>query len=160
SVDDWVEVTDDWRELHGLPGELRKVAQVDEVNQAITLQTAVPAGEFDATDPARHTRVVRWDQAGAAGGRAGGGGHGAVAPGAAARREGGCTVSFARDPRGGDSHAAAYGVSAARTADASVEQLVDEPPSGIHHHFCRLGVVTFPGDVVDCRRPPDECECD
>src|SRR5262249_59221511 len=51
SVDDCVHATDDWRELHGLPGELRKVAQVDEVNQASTLQTAVPARELDAPEP-------------------------------------------------------------------------------------------------------------
>ena len=71
-VDDWVEVTDDWRELHGLPGELRKVATVDEVNETLTFATALPAGEFNATDPARHTRVIRWDQAGAAVDAAGG----------------------------------------------------------------------------------------
>ena len=43
---------------------------------------------------------------------------------------------------------------AARTADASVEELVDEPPLGIHHHYCRLAVVTFPDSVIDCRTPP------
>ena len=33
---------------------------------------------------------------------------------------------------------------AARTADTSIEQLDAAPPLGVHHHYARLGVVTFP----------------
>ena len=44
AVDDWVEVNDDWLELNGLPGELRKVSAVDEVRDAITLSTPLTAG--------------------------------------------------------------------------------------------------------------------
>ena len=40
---------------------------------------------------------------------------------------------------------------AARTADASVEELDAAPPRGIHHHYCRLAVVTFPNGASDCR---------
>jgi hypothetical protein len=43
---------------------------------------------------------------------------------------------------------------AARTADASVDSLHSSPPFGIHHHYCRLGVVDFtasPPTVTDCR---------
>src|ERR1019366_8212172 len=46
------------------PGEMRQVASVDDVNLTIKLKTVLPAGEFDATKPDRHTRVIRWDQHG------------------------------------------------------------------------------------------------
>ena len=38
-----------------------------------------------------------------------------------------------------------------------VEVLTNAPPLGIHHHYCRLAVVTFPSKVDDCRVlwPPD-----
>ena len=41
SIGDWVEVTDDWRELNGLAGELRKVAGVDDGDETITLADSV-----------------------------------------------------------------------------------------------------------------------
>src|SRR5439155_6013192 len=54
-----------------------------------------------------------------------------------------------------------------RTADASVDLLDRAPPAGIHHHFARLAVVTFPDGVTDCRTlwpPPVQtgdhgCDC-
>lgn len=58
-----------------------------------------------------------------------------------------------------------YWTFAARTADASVTELDAAPPEGIHHHYCRLAVVTFPDTVLDCRVfwPPqfggDSCAC-
>jgi hypothetical protein len=49
----------------------------------------------------------------------------------------------------------------ARTADTSVDELTAAPPNGIHHHYARLGVLTFPDDETDCRTPwPATCECD
>jgi len=57
STGDWVEVTDDRHELYGLPGVMRKVGPVDDVALTITLTTALPAGQFDPTDPDRpHAR--------------------------------------------------------------------------------------------------------
>jgi hypothetical protein len=164
-VDDWVEVLDDWLELNGLPGELRKVAAVDEVTQSITVAPALPSGKFDATDPTRHTRVTRWDQAGVAVDAAGGVVTVPATPASPIVLEDGVQVSFDVDPSGGDFHVGDYWVFAARTADASVEELVDEPPRGIKRHFCRLAVVTFPDSVVDCRQPPSQpdgeacCDC-
>jgi hypothetical protein len=166
-VDDWVEVTDDWRELNGLPGELRKVQDVDEVQQTITLASVLPAGAFDATDPARHARVRRWDQAGVAVDAAGGlMTTPATGPAAPIVLEDGVQIAFDSDPSGGDFHAGDYWVFAARTVDASVEELVTEPPHGVLHHYCRLAVVTFPDSVTDCRTlwpPPGEgdhgCDC-
>ncbi|MEN8176917.1 MAG: DUF6519 domain-containing protein, partial [Pseudomonadota bacterium] len=69
---DWVEVTDDWRELHGLPGELRRIRVangVDETARTLEFESALSDGFFptdpqQATDAARNTRVRRWDQSG------------------------------------------------------------------------------------------------
>jgi Family of unknown function (DUF6519)/Right handed beta helix region len=174
SAGDWVEVTDDWHELAGKPGVMRKLQQVDDVTQVLTLAVALPAGEFDLAAPAsRHTRVRRWDQKGlvldpsnavAADVDASGG----VIPVPAARTlvlEDGVAVTFSADPAGGELHSGDYWVFAARTADASVEELEAEPPRGIHHHFCRLAVVTFPQALEDCRTlwPPESgekgCDC-
>lgn len=77
---DWVEVTDDWRELNNLPGELRRIRTgggVDETARTLTFDTPLPtepissadSSDFpvsgnNATDPKRNTRVTRWDQSG------------------------------------------------------------------------------------------------
>jgi hypothetical protein len=60
--------------------------------------------------------------------------------------EHGIAVEFGGAPgRPGD-----YWVFAARTADASVEELVAAPPRGVHHHYARLALVTA-DDASDCR---------
>lgn len=63
------------------------------------------------------------------------------------------TVSFsAAGPKG--FRAGDYWVSAARTADASVERLDASPPRGVHHHYARLGIWDVDtGTVTDCRNP-------
>src|SRR5262249_51770876 len=142
SIGDWVEVTDDWRELNGLPGEVRKVAVVDDGDETITLAAALPAGAFDPLDATRHTRVQRWDESGVAVDAAGGVMQVPAAAGTAIVLEDGVQISFDVDPAGGSFHVGDYWVFAARTADASVEVLDAAPPRGILHHFCRLAVVT------------------
>lgn len=173
SPGDWVEVTDDFHELAGKPGILRKIQKVDDVTQVITLAAALPAGEFDpAATPTRHTRVRRWDQKGKvldAGGTVVADvdtGNGVIKVSAAPQMvlEDGVQVAFTAIPGGGQLRTGDYWIVAARTVDASVEELVEAPPKGIHHHYCRLAVVTFPNDVQDCRPfwPPDfgETGCD
>ena len=165
AVGDWVEVGDDHHELHRLPGELRQVTAVDEVRAEVTLAAALSSGAFDATDATRHTRVTRWDQAGPAVDAAGGT---VAVPAAAATQvalEDGIEVAFDTATAGGSFHVGDHWEFAARTADASVEQLVDEPPRGVQHHHMKLGIVTFPGTVTDCRPTQPEggtcdCECD
>jgi hypothetical protein len=174
--DDWVEVTDDWHELHGVAGEMRQVLAVDDVNRVVTLKAALPASAFDPTKPERHMRMIRWDQKSqvfdsngnlyadvdAAGGLikvppAG--------PPVTLVLENGVQVTFSADPAGGAFKAFDYWAFAARTVDASVEQLQAAPPRGVLHHFCRLAVITFPNSVQDCRTlwPPDfggvSCDC-
>lgn len=174
SPDDWVEVTDDWHELAGTPGVMRKVKIVDDVTSRITLASALPAGDFDTANPqSRHTRIRRWDQKGLvrdaanavlADVDAGGGVIPVLAAGSPVLEDG-VQVTFGDTPDGGDFHTGDFWVFAARTVDASVEELTDAPPRGIHHHYCRLAVVTFPGDVLDCRPlwPPEfgekGCDC-
>ena len=167
SIGDWVEVTDDWRELNGLPGELRKVAGVDDGDETITLASALPSGGFDPLDADRHTRVTRWDETGVAVDAAGGVMKVPATAGTAIVLEDGVQISFDVDPTGGSFHVGDYWVFAARTADASVEELIEAPPKGTLHHFCRLAVVTFPTGAIDCRTfwPPDfgeghDCSCD
>src|SRR4029077_16841604 len=79
--------------------------------------------------------------------------------------ENGVTVSFSVVGTSGF-RAGDYWVFAARTADASVELLNQEPPRGIHHHYARLAVwaVGSGTDPTDCRNPwpphaGGDCSC-
>jgi hypothetical protein len=171
---DWVEVTDDFLELAGQPGHMRKVQLVDDVNQTIALTAALPTGVFDLANPGgRHTRVRRWDQQGQVLDAANNvvddvdirGGVILVPAAGSLVLEDGVQVTFSAVPAGGAFHSGDYWAFAARTVDASVEVLQVAPPRGIHHHYCRLALVTFPGSVTDCRTwwPPDfgegSCDC-
>jgi len=181
---DWVEITDDVREFSQRAGEIRQIT-VNEAARRITFIPALPAemipGAFPDSDfpRTRNLRVRRWDQkhdvlrvaadgttpvfqdldASAAGVIT------VPAAGTALLLENGVTVAFAstgaKGFRAGD-----YWVFAARTADASVELLDNEPPRGIHHHYGRLGFWDVAaGTVTDCRGhwPPrgegHDCSC-
>ncbi|HEX8162197.1 MAG TPA: DUF6519 domain-containing protein [Pyrinomonadaceae bacterium] len=163
--DDWVEVKDDWLEFEGKPGVMRKVASVDDVAHTITLTAALPNNVFDNANPgSRHARVIRWDQKGA-NVDANGGLLLVPVAGTNVPLGDGVQITFTSDPAGGRYRVADYWAFAARVADASVEILDHAPPRGIHHHYCRLAVVTFPNNVTDCRTlwPPEfggaGCDC-
>lgn len=166
---DWVEILDDQRELTGQPGEIR-LAEVHEEDGTLTFTPSLPADlQLSVADAAkRHLRVRRWDQKGQIKSGSGGnldnltpGSSGVITvPASSATTvvlEHGVTVSFS----GSNFKVGDHWVFAARTADTSVEQLTAAPPLGTHHHYARLGVVTFPGSVTHCPHdwPPD-CECD
>lgn len=183
---DWVEITDDVRELRGDPGIVRRIKLGNGVNddtRTIVLADALPAGQFpadaqDRTEPARHTRIRRWDQTGKilrADGTvfhdleaAGANGLIPVPPaGASVFLEDGILVSFDLDGSAGRFHVGDHWSFAARSADATFEILNRAPPRGIHHHYARLALVTFPDAETDCRVlwPPataaaGECGCD
>jgi len=176
---DWVEIIDDRRELSGENGDpalrrgvMRKIT-VDDAKQTISFSPAlpanfIPAGGLDTLD-ARHTRVRRWDQQGTvrdannnvlvnldAAGSSG------LIPVPAAGvwvvLENGIKVQFSVDASGGNFHSGDYWVSAARSADTSVETFTAMPPRGIHRHYARLSIVNFPDDQSDCRvKWPPEC---
>ncbi len=186
-IGDWIEITDDWLEFARQPGVspqpqgvLAQIKSVDDANRILTLMTSIPANVFatDAqgnTDPARHTRVRRWDQSGQVRDTNGNllvdlnapGSKGVIpvpAAGMSIVLEDGVQITF-NTPAGGKYKIGDYWNFAARTADASVEELKEAPPLGVHHHFCRLGLVSFPNSVTDCRTlwPPEVagegCEC-
>lgn len=159
SANDWVEITDDWLELRGLPGEFHQVALVSDQTQTITLTTAVSLANFPVnttgqTDPARNTRLTRWDQ------------HGKIyesdgstvwadldvldsgaipvpPPGSSLILENGITVSFDLVPNATGFNTGDYWTFAARATDGTVEYLDQVPPRGIYHHYARLSVVSL-----------------
>ncbi len=172
-VDDWVEVLDDHREFMGEPGEMAHVIDVSEATRTITLDRAIPspgARAFGATPQElldRHTRVRRWDE------QLHVDGNGLIAvsdpvlfPTGWIPLEDGVEVQFALDPVTAEFQLGDYWVFAARTADASVEELLDAPPRGIVHHYCPLATLTGLGPVgplavtSDCRHlwPPEAGE--
>jgi hypothetical protein len=167
SKNDWVEITDDWLELNGQPGELHQVALVTDSANTITLSTAVTAGTFpvdpnNLTQPGRHTRLVKWNQQGKifkSDGTtvwkdldaAGTGDIPVPPPGTALILENGVTVSFDLNPTAGVFKVADYWNFAARTLDGTVENLVEAPPLGIHHHYARLAAFTPGQTPSDCR---------
>lgn len=184
---DWVEVTDDWRELHGLPGELRRLRSPDGVNDAdrtLRLETPLSAGLFptgpeEKTHPDRHMRVKRWDHRGIVRDQAGNelddlddaASNGEITVPAGATSvllEHGIVATFSVDTAGGEFRTGDYWVFAARTGEADVEELDQAPPRGIHHHYAKLGFVSLPSTFEDCRvfwPPPatqaggDHCAC-
>ena len=151
SPGDWVEITDDWREFSLEAGEIRQIDSVNDSSRTITLKSALTAGLFpvnaqNLTDPERHTRIKRWDQDP--------GGPEVIevpASGTPFILEDGVEITFTTDPDGGAFRSGDYWVFVARTADASVEELTEAPPRGVHHHYCRLAVITLPDIVIDCR---------
>jgi hypothetical protein len=169
---DWVEVTDDFRYFAGLPGEMRQVAVVDDVNLTIQLKTALPAGEFDATKPERHTRVIRWNQSGIVRDPlnnvivdvdTNGGLIPVPAAGTTVVLEDGIQITFSLDAAitSGVFKNLDYWMFSARVIDASVELLDKAPPLGIHHHFAKLGYINSTTVLSDCRIfwPPPSGEC-
>lgn len=180
---EWVEVRDEWHELHGLPGVLRRIRPgdgVDTATRSLVFDDALPAGLFPVdgqgrTDPERHTIVRRWDQSHPVR-RADGttfhpldtsdssDGIPVPPPGTAVALESGILVEFALAD-GGEYHVGDYWVFAARATDGTIELLEEAPPRGIHHHHARLAVVTLPNQQQDCRIhwPPagggESCDC-
>ncbi|WP_129793256.1 DUF6519 domain-containing protein [Sphingosinicella sp. CPCC 101087] len=175
---DWVEVTDDRRELEGTPGIFRQVQSVDDGAQTVTLGAALPAGTlaFDGAGPeldqAFHPRLRKWDQSGVVRDSDGNmlvdlgapGSAGLIPvppPGTFVQLGDGVEVSFSLDPAGGAFRPGDHWLFTARTAGRVVETLVEAPPLGIHHHYCRLAVVEVPAGgapqvVEDCRPRPTE----
>jgi hypothetical protein len=180
---DWIEITDDNHEFNGQSGELH---QIDSINVSAGIITLVDSlltpGTFPLTNgltnPARRTRVTRWDQSGQISavdangeltdyfnldsnlGTAGQGAINVPPPGTTLLLENGLTVSFnsGSSSTNGSFNTGDFWNFAARTADGSLEQLTNAPPRGIHHHYAPLSVVTFSGTTTlpaftDCRTP-------
>jgi hypothetical protein len=167
---DWVEVTDDWRELAGEPGEIRKVLSADDATRTVTFTNPLPSGEFPVdsqgnTQPSRHTRIRRWDQKGQVRDAdedliidLDDSNNNGLIPiptaGTPIILEDGIQITFDANTADGDFQVGDYWSFAARTADASVEELQQAPPRGIHHHYCRLAILSSSDNgwtIKDCR---------
>ena len=186
-MNDWVEITDDVRELSQRAGDIRRIIEVNEATRSIGLSAPLAGDLLPTAFPApstRSLRVKRWDQAGRVvqSGESGtttlfvdvddaanAGRIPVPTLGTTLLLENGVTVSFG-STAGADGAAFRAGdfwVFAARTTDASVEFLENEPPRGIHHHFARLGIWNVQAaSVADCRTlwPPSgadghDCSC-
>ena len=181
STGDWVEIIDDNAELNQQPGVMRNVV-VDDATSTITFADPLPADlqPADADDAdARHLRVKRWDQSGEVVSATGvtladlddPNSTGLIdvpdSPATQVVLEHGIVVSFDVAETDGRFRTGDHWIVAARTASTSVDELVDEPPFGIHHHYARLAVVSFPDSETSCRRlwPPlstgdgESCDC-
>jgi hypothetical protein len=172
----WVEVTDDFHEFGRVPGEMHQILAVDDVKLTLTLKTPLTAAQFNLANPTSpNTRVILWDESGTVRDINNNilvdvdqnGGLIPITQNTTVVLEDGIQVTFSLDPlvttnpqfQLGD-----YWIFTARVVDASVEILTQAPPRGLHHHYCRLAVVTFPSPPQDCRTfwPPSfggECEC-
>lgn len=181
----WVEVIDDYRELMGLPGELRRiqVGGIDAASRTITLDgAALPtgsgAGQFpidgsQQTDPLRNTRIIRWDQAKTIfqedesvftdlDAPASTGAIEIPAAGTKIFLENGILVDFSLEDVVDEAtfnpefKSGDYWIFSARINDASLEILDAAPPQGTHHHFTKLAIVQ-PNNIIDCRTlwPPE-----
>ncbi len=147
---DWVELIDDTRELIGIPGTLVRLTAVE----GQTLTIAPPADSeiaIDRADFPLRPRIRRWNTTGESGTLAV---ETPVTNDGYIELEGGIQVRF----EAGEYLAGDYWLVPARTAIADVDPMVVEPrpAAGIHHHYCRLGLLTFDGpaftSVTDCRR--------
>lgn len=170
---DWVEITDDHRELHGQAGVMGKIDRVEEGTDTIILDRSLSADDFPTsgpdhrTDAERHTRIRRWDHTNGTMRRIRNGredgfvdvdANDGVIPIPSSDTqlvlENGVALQFTTVDSGlfkvGD-----YWTFTTRVADASVEILKAAPPRGVHHHYCRLALVNFdlvPHQVeADCR---------
>jgi len=173
---DWVELIDDRSEFLRGRGELLQVAGTDASHMTVTLMAA-PSEPIDLS---RHPKLRRWDQSvnTDADGIP-------VADGTPIDLENGIQIQFSN----GQYAVGTYWLIPARTATAretvgTIEWPVDasgnylpQPPRGIVHHYCKLGIVAYDGTsfvppagasaITDCRLffPPltavqeQECPC-
>ncbi|MFG2328079.1 DUF6519 domain-containing protein [Streptomyces sp. NPDC048604] len=158
---DWVEILDDQQELDERPGHMRRITEVHG-DGTITISPPLPA-ELTATteeELRRNLVIRRWDNTGTIRSADGtvledldadesAGVIKVQAGGVAVVLEHGVTVTL--DAPGGVFRSGDHWIFTARTATATVEKLDAAPPLGVHHHYARLAVVTFPDEAHDCR---------
>ena len=157
---DWIELTDDGRELRGEPGILVQLLDVQGLELIIDKNTILDPDDPAATSVDRTTfgltpKVRRWDSPGAVTVEIAGDNEGFLP------LEEGVEVRFSPAPsrfRTGD-----YWLIPARTnlgdvlwpTDAGSGEAVAQPPHGIGHRYCPLALVDQRGNgwtlVADCR---------
>jgi hypothetical protein len=179
SPGDWIEILDDSIEFtnaenNATPGELCQIDTVQLSGLTITL-TGTLTTAFPTDPTTTQTRIRRWDQSGKvylndnttvwidAGANNSTGDIPVPPSGTSLILENGVTVSFGLSSPTGRFFTGDFWTFAARTADGSVEELVDAPPRGIHHHYTSLSIVDFSvPSASDCRTewpPASSAEC-
>jgi parallel beta-helix repeat protein len=161
-IGDWVTLSDDHRDFHGEAGEMARVVDIDEAARVVVVDRALPGGgrrAFGANAgeiAVRNTRLQRWDQRAPVNVLDADGLMTAAAGPIAL--EDGIEVDFSVAVPGGQFRVGDYWLFAARTADASVEELDRAPPRGIIHRYLQLAAITAGGVVTDCRPKPEAGE--
>ena len=165
----WVEITDDGRELAGLPGFLVQLTGAAQGPQGPVLTAdATLASTADLknylsgfnTSAVRNPKVRRWDQSGSQVSTNSPGGDILIEEGTPIDLESGVQITFAP---GGNYVTGDYWLVPARTLTGNVDWPHDSagtpqfrPPQGIRHHYCRLGIVNFNTSTwvlqEDCRQ--------
>jgi hypothetical protein len=185
----WIEITDEWHDNAGLPGELYKIDHVDIPTSSIILTSQLSANFSSATlSNNAYTRIIRWDQSGwvydvesgsqvqtvdldgtdSSGALNGTLGVPIPSDGSPVVLENGVAVTFSLSLSNGSFQPMDFWNFTARASDGTISQPISRAPQGIAHHFTNLGIVTFSsssGGATDCRTawPPssgsDECGC-
>jgi len=163
----WVELTDDWDELRGEPGQMVKLLKVE--GEALTVDmTTVPKPVISRKDDKWHPRVRRWDhQDGGQAASANDDSDAEWSEGAIVVKEGqailiedGIRIQF---EAGASYRTGDYWLIPARTASGDVQWPYDGasrteqsskflPPHGVEHHYAPLAVIKAANDKVDLRR--------
>lgn len=138
---DWVEILGDETELKGEPGTIAQIIDIKEAQRIIILSADVSTHSTEA-----HPKIRRWDQKSEA----------VLVNSGKISLEKGVEIGFS----GESFHTGDYWIFAARTATANVEELIDEPPMGIRHSYCKLALVTWSKqsngkwqvEITDCRK--------
>jgi len=160
-VGQWVELSDDRSDLHGVAGQLVHVEGVDEIGRRITVgaRPTALASAGGVVDAALHPKVRVWDQL-----------EGATTDGVPTADawiplEDGIEVRFT----GGRYRTGDYWLIPARTAANGSSGTIEwprtpsgrpesQPPRGIAHHYCPLALLVRPSARApwrvarDCRR--------
>ena len=135
----WVELSDDTRELNFQPGTLVQLTNVQGQVLTVDPTTVIPSGgSLNLADYPRNPKVRRWDSAGAT----------ATTAGTWLNLENGVQVQFAK----GTYATGDYWLIPARTLIANIDWPRDGggnplalSPKGIEKRYCRLAVVQFDG---------------
>ena len=164
STGDWVELTDDTRELHGKRGVLVQLNKVEDLTltmNALTINDPddPSANSVDINKFPRNPKIRRWESKDERPVTIAGGNDGYL------KLEKGVEIRF---KTGGMYQTGDYWMIPARVNTGNVIWECDEttnqpaflPAHGIHHHYCGIGVVAYDGKewqvLDDCRKlfPP------
>lgn len=152
SPNQWAEISDDYNELHGKPGQLVWITSVDHEKREIVFDDKITPTNNIIFRGNRHPKLRRWDHQK-------GDSTGLKITGGLQDLEKGINVQFFEGCyKTGD-----YWLIPARTATGDIEWPCDnngnplpQQRSGIYHHYCRLALIELKDRIfqvkADCRK--------